>query len=89
MVLLHNKQGRLRYMMKRIFAVLAVAALMAAMLVASALPAFADPTHTTPKCAEGQLTAALNVNDLKNVENFLRHVDYFLECYSGDPPGLP
>jgi hypothetical protein len=76
-------------MMKRIFAVLAVTALMVAMLMASALPAFADPTSTTPNCAEGQLTAALNVNDFKNWENFLRHLDYFLECNSGDPPGLP
>ena len=76
-------------MMKRIFAVLAVTALMVAMLMASALPAFADPTRTPPNCAEGQLTAALNVNDFKNWENFLRHLDYFLECNSGDAPGLP
>ena len=76
-------------MMKRIFAVLAVTALMVAMLVASALPAFADPTHTPPNCADGQLTAALNVNDLKNRDNFFRHLDYWLDCGSGDPPGLP
>ena len=76
-------------MMKRIFAVLAGTALMVAMLVASALPAFADPTPTTPNCDEGQLKAALSVNDLQNRENFYRHLNYWLDCKSGDPPGLP
>ena len=44
--------------MKRIFSLLAVTALMVAMLLASAMPAFAAPKNeTAPNCERGNNTA--------------------------------
>jgi hypothetical protein len=56
--------------MKRIFLVLTVALMMAAMMVASAMPAFAV-TDTSPNCRDGQ-SHALGGGD-KDPDNFRKH----------------
>ena len=56
--------------MRRIFSVLAVTALTAAMLVASAMPAFAV-SDNTPNCRNGQSQAAGSGN--KDFGNFFKH----------------
>ena len=65
--------------MKRVFLVLAVAALMAAMLVAMAMPAFADkPSERIQTCRERQLNppfslspraASFNCTDAPQIAN--------------------
>ena len=50
--------------------VVAVAALMALMMAASAMPAFAQAG--SPNCAQGQFNAADNPN--KDVGNSLKHI---------------
>jgi hypothetical protein len=58
--------------MKRIISVLAVTALMVAMLVASAMPAFAAPRNeTAPNCIRGQVTAAF---DQEMDEGWSKHI---------------
>jgi hypothetical protein len=61
--------------MRRIILVLSVAALMAAMLVASAVPAFAV-TDTSPNCNKGQGHATFNGNkdDDKALKHFIRAI---------------
>jgi len=59
--------------MKRIITVLAVTAIVAAMLVASAMPAFAaGKPENAPNCAKGQINAAF---DQETFEDFLKHLD--------------
>ncbi len=74
-----KEEDEMALSMRRIFSVLAVTALMVAMLVASAMPAFADPnTSTTPNCRSGQDTAAANTGD-KFAKHFFRSL---FECES-------
>ena len=64
--------------MRRILLVMAAAALMAAMLMASAMPAFAQATDTTPNCHDGQGNAAFNQIDPNgpfNSDNFFKHLN--------------
>ena len=61
--------------MKRILLVLTVALMMAAMMVASAMPAFAV-TDNTPNCNKGQGNAAFDGN--KELDNAFKHCRFFL-----------
>ena len=75
--------------MRRMISVLSVAALMAAMMVAMAMPAFAvanenanpqGQRQSTFTCAGGQDVAAAATGDIK-------HSDRRLECATRDRPG--
>ena len=75
--------------MKRIISVLAVVALMAAMLVVAAAPAFAAPNcgdgqHRAHTIADGKFN---ETGDPKYLAQGDKH--FFKEgaCYAGDPPG--
>ena len=59
--------------MRRIILVLTVTAIMAAMLVASAMPAFAaGKSENAPNCAQGQITATFHQ---KTMEDAFKHFD--------------
>jgi hypothetical protein len=80
--------------MKRIFSVLAVTALMAGMLVASAMPAFAAPNCEGLKAYNGQHRAHSNADDRfaktgdpKYQELSDKHYDKEVDCYDETPPG--
>jgi hypothetical protein len=71
---------------KRIFSLLAVTALMVAMLVATAMPAFAakgGKSETAPNCLRGQITAAF---DQETFEGFLKHIDKVVNQCGGPQP---
>ena len=68
-------------MTRRIIAVLSVMALMAAMLVVTAAPAFAD-------CDQGQSRATFNAFQRGDADLGFKHDDKWLDCATGsEPPG--
>jgi hypothetical protein len=78
--------------MTRIFSVLAVTALMVAMLVASAMPAFAAPNcegfkDGPTKKLNGQHRAHNNAADRGDVDQDLKHSDKEGACLGDVPPG--
>jgi hypothetical protein len=55
--------------------VMSIAAVMVTMLVATALPAFADgQSGTAPNCSKGQLNAAQDALYEGDFEGFLKHL---------------
>ena len=71
--------------MRRTLLILTVVALMAAMLVASALPAFGDPGNGNgPNCQNGQFNAASNQ---PSFGGFLNHLEKGFDCLNGVPSG--
>jgi hypothetical protein len=74
-------------LMTRILLVLSVAAVMAAMLVASAMPAFAAPSCEGLKAYNGQHRAHSNADDRGDVEQGVKHYDKEVACYAEEPPG--
>jgi hypothetical protein len=76
--------------MRRIFSVLAVAALLAAMLVATALPAFADPLPKVTVChlSEEGTYEAIEVSG-NSVDSHLAHGDFIVVDETTPCPPLP
>ncbi len=71
--------------MKRIFSVLTVLAIMAAMLVASAIPAFA--IGGPPYCGDGQIAAFEHNWERDPYGQGNLHGGMMGACFSGTPPG--
>jgi hypothetical protein len=75
--------------MRRIISVLTVMAIMVAMVVAMAMPAFAQ-IPPPPNCESGQFRAALNKLDAdgpRDFGQFLKHGGKAIDCLRGNPPG--
>ncbi len=71
---------------KRIFSLLAVTALMVAMLVATAMPAFAQ-IPPPPNCERGQQRAAQNALDRGDFAQVQKHGTREFACFLEVPPG--
>ncbi len=76
-------------MLKRIVLGFAVIALMVAMLVASAMPAFAQPfpPGNPPQCEKGQHRAHINAFERGDFDQVLKHINKESRCSLGLPPG--
>ena len=73
--------------MRRILLVLTVALVMAAMLVASAMPAFAAPNCEGLKAYNGQHRAHSNADDRGDVAQGEKHFNKEVACDANVPPG--
>ena len=78
--------------MRRIIAVLAVAALMAAIMMGAALPAFAqeEPPDQAPGCVPFAKNAAPHISESPALEAFgkqLRHIGGIGPCFAPHPGG--
>jgi hypothetical protein len=71
---------------RRILFVLSVALVMVAMLMASAMPAFAQ-IPPPPNCERGQGQAASNARDRGDFAQFEKHGTKAFACFFGVPPG--
>ena len=71
--------------MRRIFSLVVVALVMAAMMLVMAMPAMA--IHTPPNCEHGQAQATVNAFEHRNAEQFFKHLDKARDCARGQSPG--
>ena len=69
--------------LRRTILLLAVAALVAAMMAVSAMPAMAKASP--PSCEDGQTTASRNQPSQSG--RFFKHLDKSFACERGTPPG--